>query len=55
MLQRISERLEHTNALLDKYVRILSGSEKVTKLILDEEWHGADAVRPYAKIISVSN
>ena len=54
-MQRISERLEHTNALLDKYVRILSGSEKVTKLILDEEWHGADAVRPYATVTTASN
>ncbi|KAM5535589.1 hypothetical protein V8D89_010756 [Ganoderma adspersum] len=40
---RVAERLGHTNALLDKYVRILSKSEKVTKLILDERWQGADA------------
>ncbi|TBU56853.1 hypothetical protein BD310DRAFT_930654 [Dichomitus squalens] len=40
---RVAERLGHTNALLDKYVRILSGSEKITKLILDERWQGAEA------------
>ncbi|KAI0703348.1 hypothetical protein C8T65DRAFT_258483 [Cerioporus squamosus] len=40
---RVAIRLEHTNALLDKYVRILSKSEKITKLILDERWQGADA------------
>lgn len=34
----------HTNALLDKYVRILSKSEKITKLVLDERWQGAEAV-----------
>ncbi|RPD74225.1 hypothetical protein L226DRAFT_546139 [Lentinus tigrinus ALCF2SS1-7] len=39
---RVATRLEHTNALLDKYVRILSRSEKITKLILDERWQGAD-------------
>ncbi|TFK86627.1 hypothetical protein K466DRAFT_576286 [Polyporus arcularius HHB13444] len=40
---RVATRLEHTNALLDKYVRMLSKSEKITKLILDERWQGADA------------
>ncbi len=40
----MATRLEHTNALLDKYVRMLSKSEKITKLILDERWQGADAV-----------
>jgi hypothetical protein len=36
--------LEHTNALLDKYVNILSKSEAVTRLIFDERWEGADQV-----------
>ncbi|KAI0780124.1 DASH complex subunit Duo1-domain-containing protein [Fomes fomentarius] len=40
---RVATRLEHTNALLDKYVRILSKSEKITKLVLDERWQGAEA------------
>ena len=45
-MQSVATRLEHTNALLDKYVKILSRSEKITKLILDERWEGADAVSP---------
>ena len=44
-MQRVAEQLVHTNALLNKYVTILSKSEKVTKLILDERWEGVDAVR----------
>ncbi|OSD06799.1 hypothetical protein PYCCODRAFT_1403572 [Trametes coccinea BRFM310] len=40
---RVAIQLQHTNALLDKYVRILDKSEKITKLILDERWEGADA------------
>ncbi|KAI0342173.1 hypothetical protein BDW22DRAFT_244883 [Trametopsis cervina] len=39
---RVAVQLENTNALLDKYVDILSTSEKVTKLILDERWEGAE-------------
>ncbi|KAI0819961.1 hypothetical protein BC628DRAFT_1544834 [Trametes gibbosa] len=40
---RVGMQLQHTNALLDRYVRILDRSEKITKLILDERWEGADA------------
>ncbi|KAI0358366.1 hypothetical protein OH77DRAFT_1494089 [Trametes cingulata] len=40
---RVAIQLQHTNALLDKYVRILDKSEKITKLILDERWQGAEA------------
>ncbi|KAH9892515.1 hypothetical protein C8Q73DRAFT_698409 [Cubamyces lactineus] len=40
---RVATQLQHTNALLDKYVRILDKSEKITKIILDERWQGADA------------
>jgi hypothetical protein len=43
--QRIARRLEQTDALLNKYVEILSKSEDITRLIFDEEWHGADEVR----------
>ncbi|KAL1939863.1 hypothetical protein VTO73DRAFT_9563 [Trametes versicolor] len=39
----VAVQLQHTNALLDKYVRILDKSEKITKLILDERWQGAEA------------
>lgn len=44
IMQRVAEQLANTNALLDKYVNILSKSESMTKLILDERWDGADAV-----------
>ncbi|KAI0775653.1 hypothetical protein BD413DRAFT_602857 [Trametes elegans] len=40
---RVAVQLQHTNALLDKYVRILGKSEKITKLLLDERWQGAEA------------
>lgn len=39
-------QIEHTSKLLDKYETILSKSENVTRLILDERWQGAEAVRP---------
>lgn len=42
--QRVAIQLDHTNSLLDKYVRILSKSEDVTRLIMDERWQGAEAV-----------
>ncbi|KAL6302117.1 hypothetical protein BKA93DRAFT_737588 [Sparassis latifolia] len=41
--ERVANQLEHTNALLDKYVMILSKSETTAKLILDERWKGAEA------------
>ena len=47
IMQRVAEQLANTNALLDKYVTILSKSENITKLILDEKWEGADAVRSF--------
>ncbi|KAI0630289.1 hypothetical protein C8Q77DRAFT_1160639 [Trametes polyzona] len=40
---RVAIQLQHTNALLDKYVRILDKSDKITKLILDERWQGGEA------------
>ncbi|KAI0083967.1 DASH complex subunit Duo1-domain-containing protein [Irpex rosettiformis] len=39
----VAEQLANTNALLDKYVTILAKSEKVTRLLLDEKWEGAEA------------
>ncbi|KAI0789123.1 DASH complex subunit Duo1-domain-containing protein [Abortiporus biennis] len=39
----VAEQLVHTNELLNKYMNILSKSEKVTKLMLDERWEGAEA------------
>lgn len=44
----------HTNALLDKYVSILSKSEKVVKLILDERWEGAEAVRQSQDVLGTA-
>ncbi|KAH9998489.1 hypothetical protein BJV74DRAFT_725522, partial [Russula compacta] len=41
--ERIAEQLEQTDALLNKYVNILSKSEQVTRLIFDERWMGAEA------------
>ncbi|KAH9949592.1 DASH complex subunit Duo1-domain-containing protein [Amylocystis lapponica] len=41
--ERVATQLEHTNALLDKYVKILSQSENITRLIMDERWQGAEA------------
>ncbi|KAI0276575.1 hypothetical protein BGY98DRAFT_985076 [Russula aff. rugulosa BPL654] len=40
---RLAEQLEQTDALLNKYINILSKSDKVTRLIFDERWMGAEA------------
>ncbi|KAH9042063.1 hypothetical protein EDB85DRAFT_1917656 [Lactarius pseudohatsudake] len=37
------KQLEQTDALLNKYINILSKSERVTQLIFDERWTGAEA------------
>jgi hypothetical protein len=42
--KRLAEQLEQTDALLNKYINILSKSEKATRLIFDERWMGAEAV-----------
>ncbi|KAI0256031.1 hypothetical protein BJV78DRAFT_1273017 [Lactifluus subvellereus] len=41
--ERIAEQLEQTDALLNKYINLLSKSEQVTRLIFDERWMGAEA------------
>ncbi|KAJ7132755.1 hypothetical protein C8R43DRAFT_1089701 [Mycena crocata] len=41
--ERVAVQLEQTEALLNKYVSILSGSEDFARLIFDDQWHGADA------------
>jgi hypothetical protein len=43
-VQRIAAQLEQTEALLNKYVAILSGSEQFARLILDDQWEGGEAV-----------
>ncbi|KAJ7865745.1 hypothetical protein B0H14DRAFT_3133317 [Mycena olivaceomarginata] len=40
---RIAAQLSQTEALLNKYVSILSGSEEFARLILDDTWQGAEA------------
>lgn len=42
--KRLAEQLEQTDALLNKYINILSKSDKVTRLVFDERWMGAEAV-----------
>ncbi|THH32500.1 hypothetical protein EUX98_g1691 [Antrodiella citrinella] len=39
----VADQLEHTDALLNKYMNILAKSGKVTQLMLDERWQGAEA------------
>ncbi|PPQ98635.1 hypothetical protein CVT24_003968 [Panaeolus cyanescens] len=41
--ERIAAQLEQTDALLNKYINILSKSEDVSRLIFDEGWQGAEA------------
>ncbi|KAJ7869577.1 hypothetical protein B0H14DRAFT_2727130 [Mycena olivaceomarginata] len=41
--ERIAAQLEQTEALLNKYVAILSGSEQFARLILDDQWEGGEA------------
>ncbi|KAI0298547.1 hypothetical protein BC826DRAFT_997956 [Russula brevipes] len=41
--ERIAEQLEQTDALLNKYINILSKTEQVTQLIFDKRWMGAEA------------
>ncbi|KAG6833933.1 hypothetical protein H0H87_007944 [Tephrocybe sp. NHM501043] len=41
--QRVALQLEQTDALLNKYIGILSKSEEFTRLIFDQQWQGAEA------------
>ncbi|KAF9471594.1 hypothetical protein BDN70DRAFT_819814 [Pholiota conissans] len=41
--QRIVTQLEQTDALLNKYINILSTSEDFARLVFDEQWRGAEA------------
>ncbi|KAH9961283.1 hypothetical protein BC827DRAFT_1203601 [Russula dissimulans] len=41
--ERIAKQLEQTDALLSKYINILSKSEQVTRLVFEERWFGAEA------------
>jgi len=50
--KRIAEQLEQTDALLNKYVNILSKTDQVARLIFDERWMGAEAVRLYLLVFN---
>ncbi|KAJ6625612.1 hypothetical protein B0H10DRAFT_2161840 [Mycena sp. CBHHK59/15] len=39
----VAAQVEQTDALLNKYISILSGSEEFARLIFDEHWQGAEA------------
>ncbi|KAG6827141.1 hypothetical protein H0H92_013059 [Tricholoma furcatifolium] len=41
--QRVAKQLEQTDALLNKYIAILSKSEDFARLIFDQKWEGAEA------------
>ncbi|CAA7261608.1 unnamed protein product [Cyclocybe aegerita] len=41
--ERVVAQLEQTDALLNKYINILSLSEDFSRLIFDERWQGAEA------------
>jgi len=40
----VAVQLEQTDALLNKYIGILSTSEEFSRLMFDEQWQGAEAV-----------
>ncbi|CAE7112115.1 unnamed protein product [Rhizoctonia solani] len=41
--ERLERQVERTNAILDRYVRMLDQQEQTTKLVFDEEWRGGEA------------
>lgn len=43
-LQRVAAQVEQTDALLNKYIGILSKSEEFARLIFDDQWEGVQAV-----------
>lgn len=43
-MQRLERQVERTNAILDRYVKMLGQQEQIAKLVLDEEWQGGEAV-----------
>lgn len=40
----MEKQVERTNAILDRYVKMLGQQEQIAKLVLDEEWKGGEAV-----------
>ncbi|KAF8684033.1 DASH complex subunit Duo1 [Rhizoctonia solani] len=41
--ERLERQVERTNAILDRYVRMLDQQEQTSKLVFDEEWRGGEA------------
>ncbi|KIY50348.1 hypothetical protein FISHEDRAFT_57662 [Fistulina hepatica ATCC 64428] len=41
--ERIVEQLKQTDALLNRYMRVLAGTEEASRLIFDEDWQGGQA------------
>ncbi|KAH7339883.1 hypothetical protein B0J17DRAFT_378185 [Rhizoctonia solani] len=41
--ERLERQVERTNAILDRYVRMLDQQEQASKLVFDEEWRGGEA------------
>ncbi|CUA66589.1 hypothetical protein RSOLAG22IIIB_00029 [Rhizoctonia solani] len=41
--ERLERQVERTNAILDRYVRMLDQQEQTSKLVFDEEWGGGEA------------
>ncbi|EUC66980.1 DASH complex subunit Duo1 [Rhizoctonia solani AG-3 Rhs1AP] len=40
--ERLERQVERTNAILDRYVRMLDQQEQTSKLVFDEEWRGGE-------------
>ncbi|KAG8762025.1 hypothetical protein FRC12_009221 [Ceratobasidium sp. 428] len=40
---RLERQVERTNAILDRYVKMLGQQEQIAKLVLDEEWGGGES------------
>ncbi|KAG8721016.1 hypothetical protein FRC08_016326 [Ceratobasidium sp. 394] len=41
--ERLERQVERTNAILDRYVKMLGQQEQIAKLVLDEEWGGGES------------
>jgi hypothetical protein len=44
--QRFATTAAQTNALLDEYIKMMARSEQIAGIVFDEQWQGAEHVRP---------
>lgn len=51
----MAAQIVETDALLNKYINILSKSEEFSRLIFDEKWYGAEAVRIFMQSNFLTN